>query len=112
MCLKVYPARAYSVIWLGFLGAGFVTRDSHTLGTRDTAEEQVSHLSLLVSSEQRRNVFKRDQNVVASSCRSHCPFAVWYGLPKVSRGNCTHNGRKWIFWLPVSSPTKYHRGTI
>ena len=75
-------------------------------------EEQVSHLSLLVSSEQRRNVFKHDQNVVASSCRSHCPFAVWYGLPKVPRGNCTHNGRKRIFWLPVSSTTKYHRGTI
>lgn len=57
-------------------------------------------------------MFIQGHNVVESSCRSSCPFAVSYGLPKVLRGNRPHNRRRWIFWLPVSSSTKYPHGVI
>jgi hypothetical protein len=57
-------------------------------------------------------MFIQGHNVVASSCRSSCPFAVSHGLPKVPRGNRPHHWRRRIFWLSVSSTTKYPHGVL
>lgn len=59
-----------------------------------------------------KHVYTACHNAVLSSCRSSCPFTVSYGLPKVPGGNRPHYRRRRIFWLPVSSSTKYPHGIL
>lgn len=48
LCVSEYLLhQTYSVVWVGFLSAGHITRDSHMLGTCAITEEQANHIFLV-----------------------------------------------------------------